>query len=61
MRTKEERRARHSAKLKTRRVRDTAVSTAANKDEIIQSQGKVYIKTSIDGVKFFTKLSIDKD
>ena len=61
MRTKEERRARHTAKSKTRRVSDKSTSTGSNKDEIIQSQGKIYRKTYIDGVVFFNKLSIDKD
>ena len=61
MKSKAERRVRHETRLKSRRVRDTARSKMSNKEEIIQSKGNVYKKTFIDGMKFFTKLSIDKE
>lgn len=55
MRSKEVRRTRHIAQLKTSRAYDTR---SMNQDSILQSkgEGKVYKQLKVDGQKFFIRL-----
>ncbi len=60
MRSKQTRRTRHVAKLKTSRIYDTK---GTNRDSILQAkgEGKVYKQLNVDGQKFFIRLHTKSD
>ena len=60
MRSKEDRRARHMSSFKPRRL-PGGVKATGNREDIVQSQGKVYKKVQIDNQAFYVRLNTTKE